>query len=124
MKNTYHCEQCPKIFPNRQSRWRHKHSCHTASNSTNARVVHQFKALLTPDASTQICPPFPDIAKSVETPDPKVSAVVDTILNDGEPLTPPYIIPSPPKKKKTCDRCNKTYASSQSLWNHKQHCKP
>ena len=26
-------------------------------------------------------------------------------------------------KRRLCDRCDKTYASSQSLWNHKQRCK-
>ena len=26
-------------------------------------------------------------------------------------------------KSATCTRCNRTYASSQSLWNHKQRCK-
>ena len=26
-------------------------------------------------------------------------------------------------KRFSCDRCNQTYASSQSLWNHRQRCK-
>ncbi len=26
-------------------------------------------------------------------------------------------------KSTTCTRCNRTYASSQSLWNHKKRCK-
>ena len=26
-------------------------------------------------------------------------------------------------KKFTCDQCSSSYASSQSLWNHKQRCK-
>ena len=85
------CQGCAKEFASPQSLWNHKQRCkgyvHLADHDEvsptveKRNVFHQRNS--TPVVRNQgACSTFPDIKKPAKNP--KLSAMIDAILNDGE----------------------------------------
>ena len=98
----HECDKCEKKLASYKSLWQHKKTCKfndadTLKYPTSSLTKSTANVL---DSSIQTCSPFRDIIKPVSNP--KVSAIIDAIVNNGESSTPvttlkPFTIPSAPK---------------------------
>ena len=99
------CEKCGTSFTRRSNLTRHiaEGRCKAEkTKSTYTQVTsNNHTSSTVPDTSVQTCSSFPDITKRASNP--KMSAFIDAIVNDGEPSTPvssPEAIVIPPHPKK------------------------
>ena len=100
MAQNYQCSDCGKYLSSYYSVWRHKKkSCKNQQRSNEA-----------------LAPKTYDIHKDAA---PYPSYEIEKRVKKSESSRPS------PKARKNfkCSKCVKPYASSQSLWNHKQRCK-
>ena len=95
------CSYCSKVM--RSDNLKNHIKIH---ENDRCKITYQSKVEphAIPDTSIQTCSPFPDITKPASNP--KLSAIIDAIVNNGEPSTPvsspePFTIPPAPKKIKT-----------------------
>ncbi len=100
MAQNYQCSDCGKYLSSYYSVWRHKKkSCKNQQRSNEALASKTY-----------------DIRKDA---DPYPSYEIEKRVKKSESTRPS------PKSRKNfkCSNCVESYASSQSLWNHKQRCK-
>ena len=85
MGKWYTCNDCGKNLSSYHSHWRHQKTCPSKSKRAAAAAA---PVATTPfqDTSIQTCSLFPDITKPVLNP--KLSAMIDVIINNGKPSTP------------------------------------
>ena len=99
----FSCDQCNKTYASSQSLWNHRQRCQSSKAADLSRQAEKkhCKAAVNnsiiqnnqenehvgsgqyEDTSIQTCSSFPDITKPAS--DPKVSAIIDVIVNNGEP---------------------------------------